>query len=199
MNFRPHAVSCPVATHLEEHGEDTGNDTSASNVELGCGTSGLLWWLSWGGSLVNAGLSGDCAVGVDTVGGDWVTGSVDGNEVGARNAGLVAQVNDNREVTKVANVGWVGGGVQISVPISSSTNCFNGKHLDGNLLERAALLGEVAPLAAQVTNLALLLGGWITSWDLAALVRVQVSTSSSAVAVSWNGLLVDVVHWQLGQ
>ena len=49
-------------------------------------------------------------------------------------------------------------------------------------------------LAAQVTDLASLGLAGIADRHLAALVRVEVSASSSAVAIAGDRLLVDVVH-----
>ena len=58
------------------------------------------------------------------------------------------------------------------------------------------IASEVAKLAAQVTSLARLLLGRVTNGDFAALVGVNVCTSASAVAISWDRLLVEVVHWE---
>lgn len=49
-------------------------------------------------------------------------------------------------------------------------------------------------LAGQITSLAGLGLGSIADGNFAALVGVQVSTCTSAVAVRWNRLLVNVVH-----
>jgi hypothetical protein len=62
----------------------------------------------------------------------------------------------------------------------------------GDVLCRELPLGDVSVLAAQVTGLAGLGLAGIAERDLATLVRVKVSSSTSAVAISGDGLSVDV-------
>jgi len=50
-------------------------------------------------------------------------------------------------------------------------------------------------LARQVTNLASFGLSRVARWDLATNERVEMSFGPSAVAVSWDWLVVDVVHY----
>jgi len=59
------------------------------------------------------------------------------------------------------------------------------------------LRGDVAVLAAQVACLARLLLGGIADGHFAALVRVKMGARTSAVAVCWDRLFVDMVHCEL--
>lgn len=59
---------------------------------------------------------------------------------------------------------------------------------------RPLLCSHVAVLAAQVTSLAGLGLGSIADGHLAALIGVKVSLGGGAVAILWDGQLVDVVH-----
>jgi hypothetical protein len=102
--------------------------------------------------------------------------SLDTGEVGASNAGLVGEVDNNRKVSKVGWVAGVGRGVGVDVLLGP-------------------LLGsDVTVLSAQVASLARLGLGGIAHGGLATNVGVKVGTSASAVAVRRNGLCVHVVH-----
>ena len=59
----------------------------------------------------------------------------------------------------------------------------------------AVIFGEIAVFPAQVAHLAGLRLAGVAGRSLAALVRVQVSSSTGAVAISRDRLLVDVVHY----
>jgi hypothetical protein len=63
-----------------------------------------------------------------------------------------------------------------------------------DVLSRPLLRRNVSVFSAQITRLARLGLARIANRDLAALVRVQMGASSSAVAVGGHRLLVQVVH-----
>lgn len=54
---------------------------------------------------------------------------------------------------------------------------------------------DVAVFASQVANLASFRLGWVARWDLATNVWIKMSGGSSAVAVSGDWLVVDMVHF----
>lgn len=63
-----------------------------------------------------------------------------------------------------------------------------------NLRSREALVGRLAVLAREIADLAGSGGRSITGRSLASQKWVDMSTSGSAVAVSRDGVVVDVVH-----
>ena len=54
--------------------------------------------------------------------------------------------------------------------------------------------GDVAVLAGKISNLARLRMGVVTRRDLATNVRIKMSRGGGAVAVSWDRLVVYMVH-----
>ena len=65
----------------------------------------------------------------------------------------------------------------------------------GNLHLAEGRLGSVAVLSREVTGLARLRLVGVAKRDLSTLVGVKVGACGGAVAVLWNGLLMDVVHF----
>jgi hypothetical protein len=59
--------------------------------------------------------------------------------------------------------------------------------------------GDVAILAAQVSDLASLFGGLRARGRFAALVWIKMGSCSGAVSIWWNWLRMDVVHWGVCQ
>lgn len=142
-------------------------------------TAGSLGSKGWPGNVVGRllGRLGNAAGGRGGrgVGAAGVVGRLLSGEICTANTGLVGEVDDDRKVAKVRRVVLVGRGEEIDVFL------------------RPCLSGDVAVLAAQVTDLAGLGLARIADGDLATVVRVKMSAGASAVAIGGNGLGMDVV------
>ena len=113
-------------------------------------------------------------------------------------------MQDEGEVAEEGGGSWNGGGVRVDIPCHPLVSVLVGDIRVYALL-RPLLSSDVAILSAVVARLARLWLAGIADGDLAALVRVKMGTSGSAVAVLRDWLLVDVVHertpggWEAGE
>ena len=65
-----------------------------------------------------------------------------------------------------------------------------------DLLSREWAYGDIAVLASKISDLAGLWLGVVARRDLATDVRIEMTQSGSAIAVCWDWLVVDMVHWE---